>query len=101
MWYDTAGTPLFDQFHETLTLEVDAEVLPLGSRLSTQSFQSSYSKVLQIIASDRLLAAPFYRFETSAFEVKWAEVEEFNRLLDVGMLVLDEMFSGKEESCAM
>jgi radical SAM superfamily enzyme YgiQ (UPF0313 family) len=98
----SAGTPLFEQFNSTLTLDLNVETLPLGSTLSTQSFQSNYSKVREIIAADPLLAAPFYRYYTPGFPQKWADIQEFNRSLDrkVGNLVLRKLFPTQEVSCA-
>jgi anaerobic magnesium-protoporphyrin IX monomethyl ester cyclase len=89
----SAGTPLFDQFKETLSLESDAETLPLGSRLSTQSFRPSFSKILAVIADDVLLSAPFYRYGTPMFKTKSCAVDEFNRSLDqeIGNRIIHEL----------
>jgi radical SAM superfamily enzyme YgiQ (UPF0313 family) len=98
----SAGTPLFDQFSSLLSLDLDVETLPIGSRLSTQTFRSDFRAVVDIITSDPVLAAPFYHYRTPHFDDKRIAVEEFNRMLDrkAGHLILRELLSLGEASCA-
>jgi len=97
----SAGTPLFEEFKGTLKLDPRVETLPLaGGNLITNAFQSMYGRVHDVIASESVLAAPFYRYETPEFELKRAEAERFNKLLDqqLGHLLIQQL-NMQEESC--
>jgi anaerobic magnesium-protoporphyrin IX monomethyl ester cyclase len=96
----SAGTPLFEKFGDRMVLDENVETLPAAGRLSMQSFRPNYDNVLRLIAEDRVLAAPFYRYATPAFEEKLAAVMDLNKSLDreVGTLILRKL-ARMEDTC--
>jgi hypothetical protein len=75
--------------------------LPIGSRVSTQSFQPGYASVLDMISSDPLLAAPFYHYPTPGFAKKREAIEAFNRTLNrkLGNLILEGLLQNEAGIC--
>jgi anaerobic magnesium-protoporphyrin IX monomethyl ester cyclase len=78
----SAGTPLFHQFSDSLRFDGDREVLPLGRALSEESFRHEYARILSFVEQEKVLAAPFWHYDTVAFEEKGSEVDRFNAQLD-------------------
>jgi anaerobic magnesium-protoporphyrin IX monomethyl ester cyclase len=89
----SAGTPLFEKYGHTLLLDESVELLPVGTRLDSYDHRPEYAEVRAMIASDKVLAAPFWRYPTPDFERKLLAVEHFNRDHDaeVGARVLREL----------
>jgi radical SAM superfamily enzyme YgiQ (UPF0313 family) len=89
----SAGTPLFDKYGHTLLFDESVELLPVGTRLDSYDHRPEYEEVRALIASDKVLAAPFWRYPTPDFERKLLAVEHFNRDHDaeVGARVLREL----------
>ena len=102
----SAGTPLFEKFSSTLELDTCVETLPLGGVLRANEFRPSFSKIMEIVSLDPYLAAPFYRYRTPMFERKMAEVEAFNRSLDISLgdilireLTAEEAYAADQRQC--
>jgi len=77
----SAGTPLFEQFKSTLTLDLGETLFRNRGSIRPPG---NYSAVLEVIAADPVLAAPFYRYQTPEIEMKRLEIESFNAELKQG-----------------
>jgi hypothetical protein len=51
--------------------------------LAMNAWRPDYETILQVIRTNRVLAAPFYRYDTPQFRAKADRVQAFSRQLDV------------------
>lgn len=77
----SAGTPLFDEFGESLVLDESVENAVCGT-IGVNSFREGYQQIMKIIRKNAPLAAPFYRYMTPDFERKAERVDLLHRQMD-------------------
>jgi anaerobic magnesium-protoporphyrin IX monomethyl ester cyclase len=78
----SAGTPLFDTYGDRLVLDEAVEGTTSGT-LAMNAWRADYDTILQVIRTNPVLAAPFYRYDTPHFGAKADRVRAFSCELDV------------------
>jgi anaerobic magnesium-protoporphyrin IX monomethyl ester cyclase len=89
----SAGTPLFESHKGELIFNGEAECLALSGALASRFELDAYGEVLDVIRTEPLLAAPFYRFKTPSFSTKHYAASQFDKMVQtiVGARVIDAM----------